>query len=138
MFDSSQALNKRFFAYLKRILYRTARDYKRRENQNHTYVAYLEDIPHIELGAYNLGTGPCDFITKDNYHLYLQNDLLAMTIPEFNETDRELLYLLFYEKLSTVEAAEIMGISQPRVSQKRLRLLERIRQGQDAEDGLPT
>jgi RNA polymerase sigma factor (sigma-70 family) len=125
----SNALNEIFFAYLKRILYRTARDYIRQENQRRTCVIYLEDAPRDDLGVYFLGTGPCDFKSQENYHLHLQNELLAKTIPEFNEVDREILYHLFYEDMSTVETAEVMGITQQRASQKKQRLLERITDG---------
>ena len=114
-----------FFAYIKTVLYRTARDYIRAESNRRTRFLFLEDVSPRELDGY-LRYDSSASETKDNYHIHLQNELLADIIPEFDEKDREILFLLFYEDMTTVEIAELLGISQQAVSKRKNRMFRRL------------
>jgi RNA polymerase sigma factor (sigma-70 family) len=124
----SERICKVFFAYIKMILHRTARDYIRSEYKHRRQFLYLDDFSQQELENH-LRCDSSSAETIENYHLHLRNELLADIVPEFSETDRDVLFFLYYRNMTTVELAEMMGVSQQAVSKRKTKMLRRLANG---------
>jgi RNA polymerase sigma factor (sigma-70 family) len=120
-------VTKVFFSYLKKSLHRSARNYISAENLMQIRTVYLEDFTPKELDT----NFPCDsseiLRTKRNFHFHLQNELLAVGIPELDEDDREFLFVLFYDRMTVAEVAEVLGVTQQAIYKRRSKLLKRLK-----------
>jgi RNA polymerase sigma factor (sigma-70 family) len=122
-------ISKVFFSYMKRVMLRTASNYIRGANSHEARAILLEDIPKQELERC-LMTLPCETVQeakqRNNYHIHLQNRFLADVIPELDDRDRDIIFLLYYEEMTMDKAAEVLGVSQQAVSKRAKKLLGRL------------
>lgn len=114
-----------FFSYMKTILFRTARDYIEAEKRRKKRYVLMEQALFSDEEAYTELEAFVTY-TKDNYHIHLQNQLLSDSIPGLRKKDRDVLFMLYFDRLTTIEAAEILGKSQQAVSKQQRKLLKRL------------
>lgn len=128
MAEPNDIVGKVFFAYMKKILYRTSRDYISSERRRQTRFIFMDDVSPQELEVH-LGDDSFSIWTKSNYHIHLQDPSVAEIIQDLSKRDREVLYYLFYEEITTKEAAELLGVSQQAIAKNKQKLLGRLNNG---------